>query len=155
MQILQPGTLPTFPHSPTCCRPLSCHMPAFIIAGNIRLISKAVSDVPGVLPMTFYPCMPGNSTLRPAEKAALQQHLIPSFFSAVQQLDVPVITLQELLQEAVPDGSRIDFLKVDVEGEELAVLQGLDESGWQRVQQVVVEVHDCLAGGCGAAAWLE
>lgn len=130
-------------------------MPAFVIAGNIRLISKAVSDVPGVLPMTFYPCMPGNSTLRPAEKAALQQHLIPSFFSAVQQLDVPVITLQELLQEAVPDGSRIDFLKVDVEGEELAVLQGLDESGWQRVQQVVVEVHDCLAGGCGAAAWLE
>jgi hypothetical protein len=73
---------------------------------------------------------------------------MPAFFSAVEQFEVPVITLQQLLQEAVPENSMIDMLKVDVEGEELAVLQGLDTSGWQRVQQVVVEVHDC----CEAAA---
>jgi hypothetical protein len=70
---------------------------------------------------------------------------MPAFFSAVEQFEVRVIMLQQLLQEAVPDGSRIDLLKVDVEGEELAVLQGLDTAGWQRVQQVVVEVHDCSA----------
>ncbi|KAF6264767.1 S-adenosyl-L-methionine-dependent methyltransferase [Scenedesmus sp. NREL 46B-D3] len=114
--------------------------------GNIMLFQTAVSDRPGTLPMTFYPRMPGNSTLRPLEKAALQQRLMPSFFSAVEQFEVPVVTLQRLLQEAVPDGGRIDLLKVDVEGEEWAVLQGLDEAGWQRVQQVVVEVHDCPPG---------
>jgi hypothetical protein len=95
--------------------------------------------------------MPGNSTLRPLEKAALQQHLMPTFFSAVEQFEVPVITLQQLLQEAVPEGSRIDMLKVDVEGEELAVLKGLDTAGWQRVQQVVVEVHDCSAAATESA----
>lgn len=31
-------------------------------------------------------------------------------------------------------------------------LQGLDEAGWQRVRQVVVEVHDCLSGGLGGFA---
>jgi FkbM family methyltransferase len=123
---------------------------AGVPAGNIRLISKAVSDAPGSLPITFYPRMPGNSTLRPTEKAALQQHLMPSYFSAAQQFEVPVITSQQLLREALPDGSSIDLLKVDVEGEELAVLQGLDEEGWQRVQQVVAEVHDCLPGGWGS-----
>eukprot|EP00882_Tetradesmus_deserticola_P008698 GHRQ01009172.1.p1 GENE.GHRQ01009172.1~~GHRQ01009172.1.p1 ORF type:complete len:425 (+),score=86.47 GHRQ01009172.1:136-1410(+) len=114
--------------------------------GNIRLFNTAVSNKPGHLPLTYYPRMPGNSTLRPTEKAALQQRLMPSFFSAVERFEVPVITLQQLLQEAVPDGRMVDLLKVDVEGEEWAVLPGLDEAGWQRVRQVVVEVHDCLPG---------
>eukprot|EP00882_Tetradesmus_deserticola_P023920 GHRQ01026098.1.p4 GENE.GHRQ01026098.1~~GHRQ01026098.1.p4 ORF type:complete len:116 (-),score=26.22 GHRQ01026098.1:473-820(-) len=100
--------------------------------------------------------MPGNSTLRPTEKAALQQCLMPSFFSAVERFEVPILTLQQLLQEAVPDGRMVDLLKIDVEGEEWAVLQGLDEAGWQRVQQVVAEVHDCRPGEGGTAqahAW--
>jgi FkbM family methyltransferase len=123
-------------------------------AGNIQLINKAVSNAPGVLPITFYPRMPGNSTLRPLEKAALQQRLMLDFFTAAQQFEVPIITLQWLLQEAVPACRKVDLLKVDVEGEELAVLQGLDAAGWQRVQQVVVEVHDIphTPGTAAAAA---
>lgn len=38
--------------------------------------------------------------------------------------------------------SRIDVLKVDVEGAEMAVLQGLSESDWRKVQQVVLEVEN-------------
>ncbi|MFM2246116.1 MAG: hypothetical protein RL071_2190, partial [Pseudomonadota bacterium] len=37
---------------------------------------------------------------------------------------------------------RIDLLKVDCEGGELAVLQGVDEADWPRIGQVVTEVHD-------------
>ena len=37
---------------------------------------------------------------------------------------------------------RIDLLKIDVQRAELKVLMGLDEADWQRVGQVVCEVHD-------------
>jgi hypothetical protein len=76
---------------------------------------------------------------------------MPAFFSAVEQFEVRAITLQQLLQEVVLNGSRVDLLKIDVEGEELAVLQGLDTAGWQRVQQVVVEVHDCSTAATESA----
>lgn len=35
---------------------------------------------------------------------------------------------------------------LQVEGEELEVLRGLTAPYWQLVQQVAVEVHDCLEG---------
>ena len=36
----------------------------------------------------------------------------------------------------------IDLLKVDVEKSELQVLRGIRDEHWQRIQQVVIEVHD-------------
>jgi len=42
----------------------------------------------------------------------------------------------------LPAGCPLDMLKVDVEGAEFQVLKGVDEEHWNRVQQVVVEVHD-------------
>lgn len=38
------------------------------------------------------------------------------------------------------------LLQVDVEGEELEVLRGIDAETWARVQQVAMEVHDCIDG---------
>ena len=42
------------------------------------------------------------------------------------------------------DGGRvdIDLLKIDVEGSELLVLQGLDDLCWSRIRQLVAEVYD-------------
>lgn len=37
---------------------------------------------------------------------------------------------------------RVDFLKVDVERAELAVLLGVDKSDWPKIRQLAVEVHD-------------
>ncbi len=49
-------------------------------------------------------------------------------------------TLSEVIEsEGV---TRIDLLKVDVEGAEAAVLDGCAEKDWPRIRQVVVEVHD-------------
>lgn len=38
--------------------------------------------------------------------------------------------------------SQIDLLKIDVEGNELAVLQGIREHHWPLIQQIVLEVED-------------
>lgn len=49
-------------------------------------------------------------------------------------------TLAHVLADEPCD--RIDLLKIDVEGPELEILHGLDESAWRKVQQVVLETHD-------------
>ncbi|CAM9464824.1 unnamed protein product [Scytosiphon promiscuus] len=38
--------------------------------------------------------------------------------------------------------STVDLLKVDVEGDELAVLHGIDDEDWPKIRQVALEVHD-------------
>jgi FkbM family methyltransferase len=37
---------------------------------------------------------------------------------------------------------RVDLVKVDVEGAEWAVLQGIDAADWPRIRQLALEVHD-------------
>eukprot|EP00746_Dinoflagellata_sp_MGD_P066957 gnl/MRDRNA2_/MRDRNA2_27671_c0_seq1.p1 gnl/MRDRNA2_/MRDRNA2_27671_c0~~gnl/MRDRNA2_/MRDRNA2_27671_c0_seq1.p1 ORF type:complete len:128 (+),score=19.80 gnl/MRDRNA2_/MRDRNA2_27671_c0_seq1:88-471(+) len=48
------------------------------------------------------------------------------------------------LQEQRPelDLNRIDLLKLDVEGDEENVLEGLDDPTWGKIQQIIAEVHD-------------
>jgi hypothetical protein len=37
---------------------------------------------------------------------------------------------------------RVDLLKIDVERAELEVLNGIEQSDWSKIKQVVMEVHD-------------
>jgi FkbM family methyltransferase len=46
---------------------------------------------------------------------------------------------QVIADEAI---QRIDLLKIDVEGAELDVLQGLEADDWPKIRQAVIEVHD-------------
>jgi hypothetical protein len=48
------------------------------------------------------------------------------------------------LSEAIGENNihRIDLLKIDVQKSELDVLQGIKENDWQKIQQIVIEVHD-------------
>lgn len=56
------------------------------------------------------------------------------------QLHCPLTTIDDIVKkEGV---SRIDLLKVDVEGAELDVLLGIGPSTWPLVRQVVMEGHD-------------
>lgn len=57
-----------------------------------------------------------------------------------EEVTVEVRTLTELVEGAGLD--RVDLLKVDVEGAELAVLGGVADRLWPAVRQVVVEVDD-------------
>lgn len=50
-----------------------------------------------------------------------------------------VTTLSTVIQQA--GITKIDLLKIDVEGAELAVLNGITESDWPKIRQIVIEVH--------------
>ena len=52
----------------------------------------------------------------------------------------PMTTVSEVLRDN--PGTVVDLLKIDVEGGELAVLEGIAEGDWPRIRQLVVEVHE-------------
>lgn len=49
---------------------------------------------------------------------------------------------------------RIDLLKIDVEGSEWDVLRGIDETDWEKIAQLVIEVHDAESGAEVMSDWL-
>jgi hypothetical protein len=88
--------------------------------------------------------MPGNSSIDPARAATprtdLNARLREHLETGKETVEVEVTTLPALFQsEGV---TRVDLLKIDVEGHEEAVLRGMDPSTWACVRQLVAEVHD-------------
>lgn len=56
------------------------------------------------------------------------------------ECEAPVATVSSIMARLqLP---HVDVLKVDVEGDELDVLRGVDGDDWPKVRQVVAEVHD-------------
>ncbi len=98
------------------------------------------------LALTFFPQMPGNSTLYAEDKTNQmksidQDHPIAKLMKETQEVQVDVKRLSHFLSQ-VPNLKRIDLLKVDVEGAELDVLQGLDDKHWDLIDNIVVELCD-------------
>jgi amino acid adenylation domain-containing protein/FkbM family methyltransferase len=67
-----------------------------------------------------------------------------------QEFSCHLKTISEVIRE---NGiTQIDLLKIDVEKSELDVLAGIQEEDWQKIRQIVVEVHDidgrleCMTG---------
>jgi FkbM family methyltransferase len=58
----------------------------------------------------------------------------------IEQVICQLRTLSDVWREH--DIQKIDLLKVDVEKSELDVFLGIEEQDWQKIKQVVVEVHD-------------
>ena len=52
----------------------------------------------------------------------------------------PLMTLDDLVGKS--DIDEVALLKIDVEGAELDVLEGISEETWKRVRQIVLEGHD-------------
>ncbi|KAE9578090.1 Methyltransferase sdnD [Colletotrichum fructicola] len=96
--------------------------------------------------LTFYPTFPGNSTLRPETKKSTYEAIAERFgqefvdtnFGNPHFVDIKIERLSRFL-----DGvERIDLLKVDVEGSELGVLQGVDDEHWKLIRNVVLETTE-------------
>ncbi|MGB3189383.1 MAG: amino acid adenylation domain-containing protein, partial [Limnoraphis sp.] len=57
-----------------------------------------------------------------------------------QDFSCSLKTISEVIREN--DIPQIDLLKIDVEKSEFDVLAGIEEKDWQKIRQIVVEVHD-------------
>ncbi|GAB3947994.1 FkbM family methyltransferase [Spirosoma harenae] len=65
--------------------------------------------------------------------------------SAIQNLSTQRITcslktISDVIREQCL--SRIDVIKIDVEGSELDVIQGIEAADWPKIRQFIIEVHD-------------
>lgn len=66
--------------------------------------------------------------------------LVNSRLDAMQTFEAIVTTISRTIKQNNID--KIDLLKIDVEGAELAVLQGIEKKDFPKIQQVAMEVHD-------------
>jgi FkbM family methyltransferase len=67
--------------------------------------------------------------------------------AAGRGVPVPCVTLDQLFATAGID--RVDLLKIDTEGAEVAIVAGASRGLWYRVRRVVIEYHENVNPGCG------
>eukprot|EP00435_Cladocopium_sp_Y103_P049090 s336_g14.t1 len=124
---------------------------------DVLVLAAAVGAQDEVAEFTYFPWAPGEST-RHAQEAAEQRERVwaaaetsgvtpPPQLKRLatpqlqQSFQCSVQRLSTLLRSSGMQGS-VELLKVDVEGDEEAVFQSIDEEDWPRIRQVVAEVHD-------------
>ncbi|KAI8954682.1 FkbM family methyltransferase [Xylaria longipes] len=125
-------------------RNLELHNISDVEALSLGLASKASTEK-----FTYFPNLPGNSTIKPEEKKQLfelaakvnGEAAAKLRFEDSQQFDVKLERLSNILNSH-PSFTRIDFLKIDVEGAELEVLRGIDDNHWDLVRNIVLETWD-------------
>ena len=76
---------------------------------------------------------------------ALASLVLRNKVGLTERVPVRLVTLSSVLEEQGLLGADIDFLKVDVEGAEVQVLQGIKPEHWPRIQQVALEVENYAA----------
>jgi FkbM family methyltransferase len=93
---------------------------------NVTVLDKAIASKAGI--RSFYLDHKGGpkSSLQPKE--------------GMQTVDVEAITLEDAL--ALQPSGRIELIKIDIEGEELAILQNASEETLRRIVQITVEFED-------------
>jgi FkbM family methyltransferase len=96
---------------------------------------------------TFFPNMPGNSTEVPAlkdnQKKVMDQLFGKELSDFLMQSETRIVQVRTLSSVIREQGiTSVDFLKVDVEGGEISVLEGIEEMHWPIFKQVAVETHD-------------
>lgn len=132
-------------------RNLELHNVSDVEALPVGLASKASTEK-----LTYFPKLPGNSTIKPDEKKKLfelaakvnEQAAAHLRFEDSQQFDVQLERLSDIL-DTYPSFTRIDFLKIDVEGAELEVLRGLDDNHWDLVHNIIVGSLDSFIAPFG------
>ena len=174
LQAAQMGAARVYAFEPLGAVCASLRQNARLGGGRIRVFEHGLSQTEGEAQFTYYPrytMMSGQSEYADAagevevikryleneasggsvDAASLlkdaDELLAGRFTGQVQQCRLRRLT--DVLREE--EVKRVDLLKIDVQRAEWDVLQGLESEDWERIGQVVLEVHD-WEGGSGRAA---
>jgi FkbM family methyltransferase len=119
---------------------------------GVEVFPVGLSSTKSEEKLTYYPTLPSNSTLKPAEKVLLHrkaversgQEMADHWFGGSFEVDVHLQRLSYFLtNNNSKNGARvIDLLKIDVEGAELDVLKGLDDDHWLLIRNIVLETME-------------
>jgi hypothetical protein len=85
----------------------------------------------------------GNPVLAPLTCAAMWARFAGAKANALrrrQRIECELTTISAAMRDHGVEG--VDLLKIDAEGAEWAVLQGIEASDWPRIRQFAIEVHD-------------
>jgi len=127
------------------------------------IVPKALGATSGSMQITYYPnytimsslfadAAEDLDTLRAGARAdmkarvgrELDDRILDSFVKNrlvnEKVLDCEVETISAYLDRC--DVARVDLLKIDVEKAEMLVVQGIKPEHWERIHQLVIEVHD-------------
>lgn len=121
---------------------------------NVSLLPFAIGDHDAdAVDITYFPDAPAESTRFPQQRAANVATLaaaasaagiVPPAPSATDPPSVqhcPMVTLSTVFTKL--GIATVDLLKIDVEGDELNVLRGIEPRHWPTLRQVVMEVRVC------------
>ena len=120
---------------------------ALLESPDVHLYNVAIGAKDhGEITFTFFPNMPGNSTINPAlkddQKLVLEQLLgkeATAFLYQTETRTVPVRTLSSMIRER--EITQVDYLKIDVEGAEISALDGIEDAHWNIIKQIAIEAH--------------
>lgn len=129
------------------------------VGARAFVVHTALADAEqDICPFYYFPSKPGESTRHLIEREA-QRKLLESEAAAKgiteNQIHTPPIVHHAKVQKLstvlkqlrqLPLFSRssqvVDLLKIDAEGDEESVLDGIDQSDWHLIQRAAIEVHD-------------
>ena len=145
------ATIYQFEPIPHTFNMLERNMKKHNVSGRVRGYNIGLAEFPTdgspqdrEVDFRFYPEVSTMSTSLWNEKQDLLKAFVsPDVFNNYETMRCKVRCLGDIIKEE--QISKIDFLKIDVEGSEVDLLNGLYEEDWIKIQQVSAEVQP--AGG--------
>ncbi|MFN6478156.1 non-ribosomal peptide synthetase [Nostoc sp. DedQUE07] len=130
---------------------------------NVKLFNLGLSSETKTDTFTYYPqvsVISGRFADATQERETIKSFLLKQQKNVVNDIQISDGAIDELLAERLQSQQficqlrtisdviaehgveRIDLLKIDVEKSEQDVLSGIQQEDWQKIQQIVVEVHN-------------